>query len=75
MAIRFCKNRKCEIILNEYNADCSCVFCDKEVKNCTVINCPDKGAMHVSEARRELQSRKCHGCMQFSRYLLSQRNR
>lgn len=75
MAIRFCKNRKCEIVLNEYNTGCSCVYCDKAAKHCDAVNCSAKGAMHASEECYASQLRKCHGCMQFSRYIISQRNR
>ena len=75
MVIKFCKNRRCEVVINEYNADCSCVFCDKEIKQCTVINCADKGVIHASKEFFEHQSRKCQGCMNYSRYLLSQHTR
>ncbi|MBQ7056023.1 MAG: hypothetical protein IJN91_03780 [Alphaproteobacteria bacterium] len=75
MSIRFCKNSKCNIVINEYNADCSCVFCDKAVNQCNIYECADKRAMKLSAERHEMQSKKCHGCMRFSRYLISQRSR
>jgi hypothetical protein len=75
MVIRFCKNRNCDIVLNEYNADCSCVFCDKSVKQCNVLDCADKATMKLSIERQETQMRKCQGCMNYSRHLLSQRVR
>lgn len=72
MVIRFCKNRKCEVVLNEYNVDCTCVYCSAEIKKCNISDCADKGAIRLSQERNELQSRKCQGCMNYSRFLLSQ---
>ena len=55
--------------------DCACINCSKEIKHCNSLDCADNGVRVKSDDVRELYMRKCHGCMQFSRYLLSQRNR
>lgn len=75
MAIRFCKNRNCTIVLNEYNMDCSCIGCNKEIKYCNGLDCADKGARLASDDARDLYMRKCHGCINFSKIIMSQRNR
>lgn len=78
MAIKiyfYCKNKNCIVVLNGYNMDCACINCSKEIKHCNSLDCADNGVRVKSDDVRELYMRKCHGCMQFSRYLLSQRNR
>lgn len=72
MINRYCKNRKCMVILNEYNADCSCVSCDKDMNQCNMMHCADKCITSTSSVASEAQHRKCQLCMNFSRILLAQ---
>lgn len=75
MSIKYCKNRNCTVVLNEYNMDCACINCSKEIKYCNSLDCADKGIRLKSDDVRELYMRKCHGCINFSKIIMSQRSR